>query len=48
MVHGVRIPVMEETIVAVIGLLTTETRWFIRKEHLPEAQKGFFMDNEKV
>jgi hypothetical protein len=48
MVHGVRIPVTEETVAVVTGLSTTGTRWFSRKAHLPEAQKGFLMDDEQV
>jgi hypothetical protein len=48
MVHGVRIPMTEETVAAMIGFPTTGTRWFIRKAHLPEAQKGFLMDDEQV
>jgi hypothetical protein len=48
MVHGVRIPVMEETVAAVTGFPTTRTRWFSRKAHLSEADKGFLVDDEKV
>jgi hypothetical protein len=48
MVHGVRIPVTEETMVVVTGLSTTRKRWFSIKTHLPEAQKGFLMDDEEV
>ena len=43
-----RIPVTEETLATVTVLSTTETRWFIRKSHLPKEQKGFLMDDEQV
>jgi hypothetical protein len=46
MVHRVRIPVTEESIAAVTGLPTTGVKWFNRKAHLPDAQKGFLMGNE--
>jgi hypothetical protein len=48
MVQGVRILVAEETVAVVTGLLTTGKRWFSRKAHLPEAQKGFCVDDEQV
>jgi hypothetical protein len=48
MVHGVWIPVTEESIAAVTGLPTTGEKWFNRKAHLPDAQKGFLMGNERV
>jgi hypothetical protein len=48
MVYGVRIPVTEESIAVVIGLSTTGVKWFNRKAHLPDAQKGFLMGNERV
>jgi hypothetical protein len=48
MVHGVRILVTEEIVAAMIGLSTIGERWFSRKEHLPEANKGFLVDDEQV
>jgi hypothetical protein len=48
MVHGVRIPMTEEMVATVTGFLTTGERWFSRKAHLPEAHKGFLMDDEHV
>ena len=48
MVNGVRIPVSEESIVAVIGLPRTRDRWFNRKTHLSDALKGFLIDIEQV
>jgi hypothetical protein len=48
MVHGVSITVIEETLTDVTGLSTIGTRWFIRKAHLPKAQNGFLVDDEKV
>jgi hypothetical protein len=48
MVNGVRIPVTEASIVAVTGLPRTGDRWFNRKTHLPDAQKGFLVNTERV
>jgi hypothetical protein len=48
MVNGVRIPVSEESIVAVTGLPTTGDRWFNRKIHLLDAQKDFLVNNEQI
>jgi hypothetical protein len=48
MVHEVRIAVTKEIVAIVKGLSTTGERWFSRKAHLPDAQKGFLMDDEKV
>jgi hypothetical protein len=48
MVNGVRIPVTEASIVAVTGLPRTGDRWFNRKTHLPDAQKGFLINTERV
>jgi hypothetical protein len=48
MVNGVRIPVSEESIVAVTGLPRTGDRWFNRKTHLLDAQKGFLVNTEQV
>jgi hypothetical protein len=48
MVHRVRIPMIEETMAAVTGLLTIGKRWFNRKDHLPKAHKGFLVDSEQV
>jgi hypothetical protein len=46
MVNGVRIPVTKASIVVVTGLLRTGDRWFNRKTHLSDAQKGFLINNE--
>jgi hypothetical protein len=48
MVCGVRILVIEEIVVVVTGFSTTRETWFSRKPHLPEAQKGFLVDDEQV
>jgi hypothetical protein len=47
MVNGVRIPVIEASIVAVTGLPRTGDRWFNRKKHLSDAQKGFLINTER-
>jgi hypothetical protein len=44
---AVRIPVTKASIVAVIGLPRIGDRWFNRKTHLPDAQKGFLINNEQ-
>jgi hypothetical protein len=48
MVNGVRIPVIEASIVVVTGLPRTGDRWFNRKTHLPDSQKGFLVNTEQV
>jgi hypothetical protein len=48
MEHRVWILVTEETVAVVTGFPTIGERWFSRKAHLPEAQKGFLVDDEKV
>jgi len=48
MVNGVRIPVSDESIVAITGLPTTGDRWFNKKPHLSDAQKSFLIDNEQI
>jgi hypothetical protein len=48
MMNGVRIPVIEGSIVAVTGLPRIGDRWFNRKTHLPDAQKGFIVNTERV
>ena len=47
LVHEVRILVTKETLAIVSGLVTTGERWFTKKSHLPDADKGFLMDDEK-
>jgi hypothetical protein len=41
MVHGVRIPVTEESMAVVTGLSTTGEIWFNRKAHLPRHIRVF-------
>jgi hypothetical protein len=48
MVKGVKIPVSEESIVAVTGLPRTRDQWFNRKTHLPDVRKGFLINTKKV
>jgi len=48
MVNGARIPVTEASIVVVIGLPRMGDRWFNRKTHLLDAQKGFLVNTERV
>jgi hypothetical protein len=48
MVNGVRILVSEESIASVTGLPRIGDRWFNRKTHLSDAQKGFLVNTEQV
>jgi hypothetical protein len=48
MVNGVRIPVSEESIVAITGFPTTRDQWFNRKTHLLDAHKAFLIENEQI
>ena len=48
MVNGVRIPVKKASIAAVMGLPRTGDRWFNRKTHLLDAQKGFLVNTKQV
>jgi hypothetical protein len=48
MVNGVRILVSEESIASVTGLPRIGDRWFNRKTHLSDAQKGFLVNTDQV
>jgi hypothetical protein len=48
MVNGERISVTEASIVVVTGFPRMGDRWFHRKTHLLDAQKGFLINTEQV